>query len=98
MPSQEHEALVAMVQAAPPGAGTVQESRDGFDAMMAMTPLADDVSIEEINIEHMNADWVSVPESEDNRVVLYLHGGGYVIGNNTGYREFATRMARATRS
>ncbi len=98
MPSKEHEAVVAMVLATPPAAGSVQESRDGFEAMMAMTPLPDDASIEEINIEHMNADWVSVPESDDNRVILYLHGGGYVIGSNTGYREFATRMARATQS
>ncbi len=98
MPSQEHEAIVAMVQAAPPGGGSLEESRAGFEAMMSMNPLPDDVSIEELNIEHMNADWVTVPESDDNRVVLYLHGGGYVIGTNTGYREFASRMARASKA
>ena len=98
MPSQEHEALVAMVQATPPGAGTLEESRAGFDAMMSMNPPPDDAAIEEIMIENMNADWVTVPESEDNRVVLYLHGGGYVIGTNVGYREFGARMARATRA
>ncbi len=98
MPSVEHEAIVEMVKASPPAGGTVEESRAGFDAMLGMFPLADDVSIEEIMIEHMNADWVSVPESKDNRVVLYLHGGGYMIGSNTGYREFASRMARAAQA
>lgn len=98
MPSPEHEAIVAMVQSTPPGAGTVEESRQGFEAMMSMTPLPEDVSIEEVMIEHMNADWVSVPESDAGRTVLYLHGGGYVIGSNTGYREFAARMARAVRA
>ena len=98
MPSAEHEALVAMVQASPPAAGTVEESREGFDAMLSMNPLPDDVKIEELNIQHINADWVSTPQSDDNRIVLYLHGGGYVIGSNTGYREFAGRLSRAARA
>jgi len=98
MPSQEHEAVVEMVQASPPAAGTIEDSRAGFDAMLMMTPLPDDASVEEITIEQINADWVSVPESDENRVVLYLHGGGYVIGSNVGYREFASRMARTTRA
>lgn len=98
MPSQEHENLVAMVQAAPPGAGTVEESREGFEAMMSMSPLPADIAIEEVMIEHMNADWVSMPQSDANRTILYLHGGGYVIGSNVGYREFASRLASALRA
>jgi epsilon-lactone hydrolase len=98
MPSQEHEALVAMVQSSPPAAGTVEESREGFDAMLTMNPIADDITIDSLNIEHMNVDWVSAPGCSDKRVVLYLHGGGYVIGSNTGYREFASRLARATQA
>ncbi len=96
MPSPEHEALVEMVLSAPPGEGTIEESRAGYDAMLTANPLPDDARIEEINIEHMNADWVSVPESDDSRAVLYLHGGGYVIGSNVGYREMAAKTARAT--
>ncbi len=98
MPSQEHEAIVEMVKSSPPAAGTIEESRAGFDAMLSVYPLPDDAVIEEINIEHMNADWVSVADSQADRVVLYLHGGGYAIGSNTGYREFASRMARAARA
>ena len=98
MPSPEHEAIVEMVQAAPPGEGTIEESRAGFDAMMTTNPIPDDVTIEEIDIEHMNADWVTVPESDASRVILYLHGGGYVIGNNVGYREMASRVARGAQA
>jgi acetyl esterase/lipase len=98
MPSAEHEAVVAMVQAAPPAAGTIEESRAGFDAMMSANALPDDAVVKEVTIEHINADWVSVPESKQDRVILYLHGGGYVIGNNVGYREFASRLARAAKA
>jgi len=95
MPSPEHEALVSMVQATPAGTPSLEESRAGFEAMLSMTPLPADLNVEELMIEHMRADWVSVPESKANRTVLYLHGGGYMIGSNVGYREFASRMARA---
>ena len=98
MPSPEHEQIVAMVTEAPPAAGTIEESRAGFDAMMSVNSPPDDATIDEIEIEHMNADWISVPESDASRVVLYLHGGGYVIGNNVGYREFGCRVARACKA
>ncbi len=98
MPSPEHEAVVEMVLSAPPGEGTVEESRAGFDAMMTANPIPDDVSIEELSIGDMAADWVSVPDSDASRVILYLHGGGYVIGNNVGYREMASRVARGAKA
>ncbi len=98
MPSQEHEALVEMIQSSPVVADTLEESRAGYDAMLGMNPIADDADVDELKIEQMKADWVSVPESDANRAILYLHGGGYVIGSNVGYREFASRLARATRA
>ena len=98
MPSEQHEALVEMVSSAPPAAGTLEESRAGYDAMLGMNPMSDDVQIEEVMIGEVNADWVSVPESDATKAVLHLHGGGYVIGSNVGYREFASRLARATQS
>lgn len=97
MPSAEHEQMVAMVQASPPASGTVEESRASFSDMMSLFELPDDAVVEELTIEHLNADWVSVPESRDDRVLMYLHGGGYVIGDNVGYREFASRLARTCR-
>jgi len=95
MPSSEHDALVEMIQSAPPGEGSLEESRANFDAMMAASPLPEDISVDTFNIGDMEVDWVRAPNSRDERVVLYLHGGGYVIGNNVGYRELASRVARA---
>ena len=99
MPSQEHEAVVAMLQAAPlTEAPSLEEQRANYDAMLGAQPIGDDVTIETVTIEHVVADMVSVPESAEDRVVLYFHGGGYVIGSNVGYRAFAGRLAQATRS
>ncbi|MEM9622287.1 MAG: alpha/beta hydrolase, partial [Pseudomonadota bacterium] len=98
MPSQEHEQLVAAILSAPPGAGTLEESRAGYDAMLMANPPPADATIEEIDLGTCKADWVSVPESDASRAVLYLHGGGYVIGSKGGYSEFASRLARACRA
>jgi epsilon-lactone hydrolase len=101
MPSQEHEQIVAMlIASARANAGAAEipldERRSTFDAMLGALPIADDVTIEPFEIGAMAADWVSVPTSRPDRVLLYLHGGGYMIGSNVAYREFCSRVARAT--
>ena len=96
MPSQEHEAVVAMLVANRlADVPTVEEQRAAFDNTLAALPIPDDVRVQPIRIEHFDADWITTPRCRDDRVVLYLHGGGYVIGSNVGYREFAARVARA---
>jgi acetyl esterase/lipase len=99
MPSQEHEALVAaMLEGGVIDAPSLEEQRSGYEAMLGANPIADTVSVEELNIAGCNADWVTVPESREDRVILYFHGGGYVIGSNVAYREFAGRLAQANRA
>jgi epsilon-lactone hydrolase len=41
------------------------------------------------------AEWVSVPNSRRDRVILYLHGGSYTIGSPRTHRALAAQMARA---
>ncbi len=100
MPSPEHEALVAALQegAGVTDAPTVDEQRANYEAMLGANPMADDVAVQEITIEHVNADWVTVPQSRADRVLLYLHGGGYMIGSNRAYREYGGRLARAAQA
>jgi acetyl esterase/lipase len=100
MPSPEHEQIVAMLLDRPPQENlSMAEQRQGFEAVAQMFPLPDDVQVQSLEIaQRFNADWVSVPESASDRAVLYLHGGGYVIGSNTTHRELAGRVARAARA
>jgi acetyl esterase/lipase len=48
-----------------------------------------------VDADGVPAAWVKVPESDSRRVVLYLHGGGYVIGSIRTHRDLAQRIARA---
>ncbi|MCX8072806.1 MAG: alpha/beta hydrolase [Candidatus Binatia bacterium] len=77
---------------------TVQEMRAGLEAMAQMSVLPADVEMSSVEAEGVPAAWVVVPESEAHRVVLYLHGGGYVIGSIRTHRDLAQRIARAARA
>jgi monoterpene epsilon-lactone hydrolase len=41
---------------------------------------------------------ITTPVSESDRCVLFLHGGGYIIGSPFLYRHFTWRLAAATRA
>ncbi len=43
------------------------------------------------------AEWVVAPVSRDDRRILYLHGGGYVIGSPSLYCNLTWRFASAGR-
>ena len=99
MPSPQHEMIVQMLSARPAiVAPTVAETRAGFEELAKMFPLAPDVTHESIRAGGVPSEWVSVPESRPDRVILYLHGGGYVIGSLNTHRELASRIARATQA
>ena len=99
MPSEAHETVVQMLQARPrPESQTVEESRAGFEQLAGMFPLADDVKAEAVDAGGVPAEWVRVPESREDRVVFYVHGGGYVIGSLDTHREVVSRIGRAAQA
>ena len=46
----------------------------------------------------VKAEWVSAPDADAGRAVLYLHGGGYVIGSINTHRSLAARLSRASKA
>ncbi len=99
MPSVEHERIVAMMAG---GLGleqlSVEEQRAVMEASAGLFPPDADVIASETEVAGVPADWISVAGSEADRVVLYLHGGGYVMGSRNTHRGLAGRIARAARA
>jgi acetyl esterase/lipase len=46
-------------------------------------------------ISELPCEWLQAPASGASRVLLYLHGGGYVAGGLDSHRELAWRLAEA---
>ena len=97
MPSQELQNLIAMLRAQPAaGPDTpVEQMRQNFEAMAAMNPLPPDVRTERVQAGGVPAEWVIPANAAEDRVLLYLHGGGYVIGSINTHRELVARIAQA---
>jgi acetyl esterase/lipase len=43
----------------------------------------------------MTAEWITSPAIDPSHVILYLHGGGYVVGSLDTHRDLAARLGRA---
>jgi len=55
----------------------------------------DRVSSTPQTINGVPCEWVTLEETDQNRVLLYLHGGGYVFGGPDSHRDIAWRLAEA---
>src|SRR5215467_3484945 len=96
MASRELTALIHLLRSRPgPENATVAERRQGFDLLAAKFPIASDITCEKVDAAGVPAEWVVAPKVERERVLLYLHGGGYVVGSINTHRDLAGRLSRA---
>src|SRR5438445_9539218 len=61
--------------------GRLAELRAEYDEIAARTPLPRCVSYLPVNAGGVDAEWLSAPQADTNRAILYLHGGCYVTGS-----------------
>jgi monoterpene epsilon-lactone hydrolase len=60
--------------------------------------VSDDIQCEPFEIGATHAEWIVPPNTDSGRVVLYFHGGGYVLGSINTHRALIARIARASRA
>lgn len=70
------------------------DRRAGFDAFAKVFATASDIAVEPVSANGVPAEWTSAPGADAGRAVLYLHGGGYVIGSLDSHRHVASEIAR----
>src|SRR5271155_2333941 len=58
--------------------------------------VASDVKSDPIDAGGVKAEWIVPPNAAADRVILYLHGGGYVMGSINTHRAMIARIARAS--
>lgn len=71
------------------------ELRAAFEAMLADIPFAEDLSSQAIELGGIPGLRFGSPQERKGKVLLYLHGGAYVIGSARGYRSLAAELGRA---
>src|ERR1700733_7017539 len=99
MSRQQLQQLVQMLKAQPiAGHPSVEATRANAEQMGALFPVAADVKCEPVNAGGVKAEWVTAPGADAGRAVLYLHGGGYVIGSINTHRDLAGRISSAAKA
>ena len=74
---------------------TTAERRAQYERAEKVFPTPPDVKVERVNVPAAPAEWLRPPSAVPGRVVLYLHGGGYVIGSPRSHRHLAAAIAGA---
>jgi len=93
---QAIDAMKTMMKRASGEGTTPQQMRAIFEELsVAPEP---DIQCERVNAGGVDAEWVCAPGAASDRFVLYLHGGGYVIGSVKTHRDLMARLSRAAKA
>ncbi len=98
MPDQDLIELRKMI-AANPLPANLEALRLSVDADSQRFPLDPDINTErELVAIGVPAEWTWTAAADPARVVLYLHGGGYVFGSILSHRHLVAEIGRASGS
>jgi acetyl esterase/lipase len=96
MASQQLQAIVEVLRSGPALAElSVEEKRAAMDAFTSQFQLAEDVRCQPVDAGGVPGEWITAPEAVEERVIYYLHGGGYMMGSINTHREMISRLSRA---
>jgi epsilon-lactone hydrolase len=56
--------------------------------------IPDGIKIKEENINGINSEWIIPEETNNEKIILYVHGGGYVSGSCNDHRGFVSKFAK----
>jgi acetyl esterase/lipase len=78
-----------------PRASEIPEMRRNIDQRGKEFGLPNDVTVQAVDAYGARAEWTSTPDADASGAILYLHGGGYVIGSLDSHRHLAAEVGRA---
>jgi acetyl esterase/lipase len=101
MPSAEHEAVVESILSEPQGPAptSIEEMRAGLAEMVGYFESLEfpaDVEEQAVEAGGVPGFWFTPASLRQDRAVLYLHGGGYVMGSVATHRSLIGRIAQGT--
>jgi monoterpene epsilon-lactone hydrolase len=74
---------------------SIEEQRAQMEVGFTQFQLPADVRCDPVDAGGVPAEWITTPGVVAERVIYYLHGGGYVIGSIDTHREMVSRLSRA---
>jgi epsilon-lactone hydrolase len=84
--------------AAARSAMTIPQRRAQFETDMAAFPIAEGCEIERLDLSGIPAERIAPAAAVAGKTLLYLHGGGHVMGSLKTHSHFVSRLAIAARA
>ncbi len=95
MSRQQLDKLLQIFERQPPlGTLSLDEERRNLDEGGARFKVPSDVTLTPVSADGVPAEWLIAPGARADRAVLYLHGGGYVIGSIKSHRYLMQNVSR----
>jgi monoterpene epsilon-lactone hydrolase len=98
MASEQLNKVLEIIRSVPPAKPdtTVGQRRGAMEKVAER--VAKDVTCEPVTAGGVPAEWIVAPGAAADRVILYLHGGGYVMGSINTHRAMIARISRAAQA
>ena len=99
MSSEQLAALMTVLrERGKPENPTVAEMRARIAEVGERFPAPAEAEVTPVTVAGRSAEWVAAPGVDADRAVLYLHGGGYVIGSCDTHRNLAYNLSAASKA
>src|SRR5215510_6095781 len=96
MGKDEIAAIRALLTSKPRPVGWA-ERRRRLDEVGSVWPVAADITLTAVDLDGVPGEWSIAPGSDDKRVLLFFHGGGYCSGSIQSHRRMVTEAGREAR-
>jgi acetyl esterase/lipase len=73
----------------------VHEMRRRWHSWANLLWTAQGVNLEKVEMRGLTAEWLTPADAADGKLLLYLHGGAYIMGNCATHRQLVSYIARA---
>ena len=98
--SPELEQVIALVKSREidESQGATEGRRRSFERMIDGFTIDVSAKYSRVNAGGVTAEWVTAEGASESRVVLYLHGGGYIIGSPRTHRPMLAELSQASKA
>jgi monoterpene epsilon-lactone hydrolase len=86
--------VVRAMLASRPRPASLAERRRRLDDLGTQYSLSADARVETVTANGVSAEWTMTPAADPARVLMFLHGGGYISGSLSSHRHMVVQAGR----
>lgn len=95
MSIQQLETVHSIIKQRPHFTSTMAMRRDAWEGLAARFPTPPDIKQTPTHLDSVPALWIDPPDAASDKVILFFHGGGFVLGSSQSHKEVLSRLARS---